>query len=66
MQNDKTIRVRHSAQRYEVTIRFTGGLLEGLTHTNTQSWPRRVGQVVAKPCAGGSPYVVLSCYEVRG
>jgi len=49
---------------YTVTVEFTGGLLKGLTHTTTQSWPRRVGQVVAKPI-GGSPYVVVSCVEVR-
>ena len=49
---------------YEVVVKFTGGLLVGLTHTTVQSWPRKVGQVVAKPI-GGSPYVVVSCVEVR-
>lgn len=49
---------------YEVTIRFTSGLLVGLTYTNRQDWPRKVGQVVAKPI-GGSPYVVVSCNEVQ-
>lgn len=47
-------------EAYIITKRFTGGLLKGLTYTETLyrcSIAPRVGFVVANPI-GGSPYVI--------
>lgn len=47
-------------ETYTLTIRFIGGILEGLTHTNAKSCYMKPGTKILKPI-GGSPYVVVSC-----
>ena len=44
---------------YEVTREFTGGLLKGLTHTETTTVKFDVGFICEKPC-GGDPYRIIS------
>jgi hypothetical protein len=47
---------------YEVTRKFTGGVLEGLSHTDKISFPMEVGFSCKDPI-GGSPYVITECKE---
>lgn len=48
---------------YEVTRKFTGGILKGLTYTEITAVSYPVGFVCKKPI-GGSPYVILTCVRV--
>lgn len=47
--------------KFQVTIRFIGGNLEGLTHTSTYATrnPPAIGTRILKPVAG-SPYEVIA------
>ena len=45
---------------YELTIKFTAGLLKGLSHTSVVSFYRKPGSVTKKAIGGGS-YKVVSC-----
>ena len=45
---------------YKVTRRFTGGLLNGLEHTDTTSVKFDVGFVCDKPVFNGSPYIITA------
>lgn len=49
--------------RYMVTRRFTGGILDGLTHTGETRYAAMVGARVEKP-VGGSPYVITECTRI--
>lgn len=49
--------------RYMVTRRFTGGILEGLTHAGETRHAAKVGTRVDKP-VGGSPYVITECIRI--
>lgn len=53
-----------TSKMFNVTKKFTGGLLKGITSTETTSVKFPVGFVCKKPCGGGSPYVVTACEEV--
>ena len=46
--------------KYELTIKFTAGLLKGLTHTSVTTVYRKPGSVTKKAIGGGA-YKVLSC-----
>lgn len=48
---------------YSLTILFTGGTLEGLTHTSEVRDYRAPGTRVPRPYAG-SPYVIVSCDRI--
>lgn len=48
---------------YEVTRKFTSGILRGLTHTEVTSVKFRVGWECKKPI-GESSYKIISCYVV--
>lgn len=49
---------------YEVTREFIGGILNGLTHTETVSYKPTLGFVCHKPI-GGSPYRIISVVKVK-
>lgn len=57
---DSTQGMGQMRETYTLTIRFIGGILEGLTHTNAKSCYMKPGTKILKPI-GGSPYVVVSC-----
>ena len=50
----------NNTANYSITKRFTSGLLEGITITETSSVQFIVGKEYT-PCAGGSKYVIVSC-----
>ena len=45
---------------YKVTRRFTGGLLNGMSHTDTTSVKFDVGFVCNNPVFNGSPYIITA------
>jgi len=49
--------------KYEVTKKFIGGILKGLTYTETTSVKFEVG-FICKNSYGGSPYKIISCNPV--
>lgn len=63
----KTMDEKHQAtdtiMRYMVTRRFTGGILDGLTHTGETRHAAKIGMRVDKP-VGGSPYVITECIRI--
>lgn len=50
--------------KYEITKKFIGGLLKGLTITQTMNSDcgYKIGQIVKNPCGKSSPYKIL---EIR-
>ena len=50
--------------KYRTVRKFTEGTLKGLTHETTHSFYSKPGTRVDKPI-GGSPYVIVSCEEVK-
>ncbi len=50
--------------KFEVTKKFIGGLLKGLTCTEVTTVKFEVGFECRKP-VGGSPYIVTAVKEVR-
>jgi hypothetical protein len=51
-------------QTFSTTKRFTSGLLEGITITETTAVSFEVGKEYT-PCAGSSRYIILACTEVK-
>ena len=51
-------------KQYNVTRKFTAGILKGLTHTAITTVAFEVGFVCKKPYGGGSPYVIVSVEAV--
>jgi len=49
--------------KYEVTKKFIGGILKGLTYTSITSVKFEVG-FTCKDSIGGSPYKIISCNPV--
>lgn len=52
-----------SQQQYVIVKKFVGGMLEGLTYTETTTVEFEVGQVV-EPVGGSSPYEITHCAPV--
>jgi hypothetical protein len=50
-------------QVFEITKKFIGGALEGLTITEKTTREWTVGKKVLKPC-GGSPYQIVACERI--
>jgi hypothetical protein len=50
-------------KQYEVTRKFIGGILEGITITQIQTFKSTIGFKCIKPI-GGSPYIIIDCKEV--
>lgn len=53
-----------SLKRYQITRKFTSGLLKGLTYTEITGVLMPVGFKCDFPI-GGSPYSIISCREVK-
>ena len=50
--------------KYQITKKFIGGVLEGLTITEQTSVLWKVGTRVEKPVAG-SPYIIIEVKEIK-
>lgn len=50
-------------KKYQITKKFIGGLLEGLTHTETTTVNFNIGFICNNPI-GGSPYEIISVKEI--
>lgn len=50
---------------FKVTRFFTGGILEGLTHTETTPVEFKVGFVCNKPAGGSSTYRIIAVEPVN-
>jgi hypothetical protein len=48
---------------FKLVRQFTGGLLDGLSHTEVVNFQVKPGTKVLQPI-GGSPYIVVSCDPV--
>lgn len=59
------VNLNEAPRVYLVTRRFTGGTLEGLTHTGETPVSFPVG-FTSKRVGFGSPFVVVSCMPVWG
>lgn len=52
---------------YVTTKRFTSGVMEGVTVTDTASYfsaPWQAGDRVDSPIMGGSPFIIVSCERI--
>lgn len=61
-QIDRYNRAVRERSRYQVTKRFTAGVLEGITIVDDSPVPFAVGQEYAE-CLGSGKYIVLACVE---
>jgi hypothetical protein len=52
-----------AAKLFSITRKFTGGVLEGIEHTDISSVAPPVGFECLQPL-GGSPYIVTKCEEI--
>lgn len=51
-------------QKFLVTLKFTGGVLEGLTYTITRENPVAVGTKIERSFISPSPYEIISCEPI--